>query len=79
MGGLAGGRRRGKRWRPRREEPSSLMQGRRAPWEKDLLAAVGTREEEKGALAAVARGTRSRGRRGSWSRGGEGEDAMGES
>jgi hypothetical protein len=50
-----------------------------APWEVYLLAAVGTREEEKGALAAVARGTRSRGRRGSWSRGGEGEDAMGES
>jgi hypothetical protein len=61
------------------EELSSLMQGRRAPWEKDLLAAVGTREEEKGALAAVARGTRSKGRRGSWSRGGEGDDAMGES
>jgi hypothetical protein len=59
------------------EEPSSLLQGRRAPWEKDLLAAVGTREEEKGVPVAAVRGTRSRGRRGSWSRGGEGEDAMG--
>jgi hypothetical protein len=52
------------------EEPSSLLQGRRAPWEKDLLAAVGTREEEKGVPVAAVRGTRSRGRRGSWSRGG---------
>ena len=59
------------------EEPSSLLQGRRAPWEKDLLAAVGTREEEKGASGAAARGRRSRGRRGSWSQGGEGQDAMG--
>jgi hypothetical protein len=49
----------------------------RAPWEKDLLAAMGTREEEKGAPAAAARGRRCRGCRGSWSPGGEGEDAMG--
>jgi hypothetical protein len=45
--------------------------------EKDLLAVVGTKKEEKGAPTAAAQGRRSRGRRGSWSQGGEGDDAMG--